>query len=230
MQPVCFLTTHSISSMFHRTLPDPQFSSPFSTSFSAHALGSSTSPSLLYPSMSPSAATLQGGLWFGRLAEQSPLTGYEPKALIEVSSEHTPVISLSRRGSLDTNVDDLATPWIRLKSATVDFTTFFLKSAKKVLSHSVSLVLRHIPAWRNPGEILNNFQDSGNGCRKMKESQIWRVCRIQMKRERALSEQRDIHDFLERKADHAFQGECAVQTILSEAQSELDRRMKTAKC
>ena len=34
----------------------------------------------------------------------------------------------------------------------------------------------------------------------------------------------DIRDFLERKADHAFQGECAAQTRLSEAPAELDRR------
>ena len=66
--------------------------------------------------MSPSTATLQ----FGRLAEQSPLTGYEPKSLVEVSSERTPIILFSRRGSLDTNVDDLAITldWMRLKSAT----------------------------------------------------------------------------------------------------------------
>ena len=43
----------------------------------------------------------------------------------------------------------------------------------------------------------------------------------QMERERILSEQGDIHDFLERKADHAFQGEGAAQTVLS-----LDRREK----
>ena len=54
---------HSISSMFLRT----------STSFPTLALGSSTAPSLLYPSMSPSTATLQRGLCFGRLAEQSLL-------------------------------------------------------------------------------------------------------------------------------------------------------------
>ena len=46
----------------------------------------------------------------------------------------------------------------------------------------------------------------------------------QMERERILSEQRDIHDCLEKKADHAFQGELAAQTKLSGAQSELDRR------
>ena len=95
--------------MFHRTLLDPQLSSHFSTLVPTFAHGSSTSPSLLHPSMSPSTAPLQGGLCFGRLAEQSPLTGYEPKSLIEVSSEHTPIILPSRRGSLDTNIDDLAT-------------------------------------------------------------------------------------------------------------------------
>ena len=45
-----------------------------------------------------------------------------------------------------------------------------------------------------------------------------------MERERTLSEQRDIHDILEKKAGHACQGESAAQTRLSEAQSELDRR------
>ena len=46
----------------------------------------------------------------------------------------------------------------------------------------------------------------------------------QQERETVLSEQRDLHNFLERKADQAFQGECAAQTKLSQAQSELDRR------
>ena len=42
-------------------------------------------------------------------------------------------------------------------------------------------------------------------------------------RKRFLPEQRDIHDFLEKKTDHAFQGKFAAQTILFEAQSVLDR-------
>ena len=45
-----------------------------------------------------------------------------------------------------------------------------------------------------------------------------------MERERILSEQRDTQDFLEKKADHAFQGERAAQRRQSEAQSELDSR------
>ena len=45
-----------------------------------------------------------------------------------------------------------------------------------------------------------------------------------MERKRILSEQRDIHDFLEKKAGHVFPRECAAQRRLSEAPSELDRR------
>ena len=32
-----------------------------------------------------------GGGWFGRMAEQSPLAGYEPKNPIEISSQHTSI-------------------------------------------------------------------------------------------------------------------------------------------
>ena len=95
--------------MFHRTLLDPQLSPHFSTLF-LHLHSPTTSPSLLYPSASPSTATLQRGLRFSRLAEQSPLS----KSLIEVSSGHTPINLPSKWSSLDTNLDDLAT---------VDFTT-----------------------------------------------------------------------------------------------------------
>ena len=64
---------HSISSIFHCTLLDPQLSPHFSRPFPTLALGSTT-PSLHCPSASPSPATLQGGLCFGRLAEQSSHT------------------------------------------------------------------------------------------------------------------------------------------------------------
>ena len=69
-----------------------------------------STPSLLNSSASPNpCATPQGGLLFGHLAEQSPLTGYEPKSLIEGSSEHTPINSPSRNSSFDIDFSDLAT-------------------------------------------------------------------------------------------------------------------------
>ena len=44
---------------------------------------------LLETELGANCADPWGGSWFGRKAEQSPLTGYEPKDLIEISSEHT---------------------------------------------------------------------------------------------------------------------------------------------
>ena len=46
---------------------------------------------------------LSGGAWFDRMAEQSPLTGYEPNSLIEISIAHTPIIFPSRRNNFRTD-------------------------------------------------------------------------------------------------------------------------------
>ena len=87
--------------------------------------------------MCPSTATPQVGLSFGRLAEQSPPTGYEPKSLIEVSSERTPIVLSSRWCSLDTNADDLATSVDASEVCdtsdvvVVDFTTVFSGARSK---------------------------------------------------------------------------------------------------
>ena len=51
----------------------------------------------------------RGGGWFGRMAEQSPVTGYEPKNLIEISSQHTPINFPSRRNSFNTDFNDVPT-------------------------------------------------------------------------------------------------------------------------
>ena len=86
--------------MLHRAMLDAQLSSLFPTPFRAPTHNPMSTPSLLYPSTSPNpCATPQGGLFCGRLAEQSPPTGCEPKSLIEVSSE---------KDSFDTDLNDLA--------------------------------------------------------------------------------------------------------------------------
>ena len=48
-----------------------------------------------------------GGSWCVRMAEQSPLTGYEPNSLIEVTSEHTLIHFPSRQDSFSTDIDDV---------------------------------------------------------------------------------------------------------------------------
>ena len=49
------------------------------------------------------------GSWFGRTAEQSPLTGCEPSSLIDISSEYTPINFLSRKNSYGTDLNDVPT-------------------------------------------------------------------------------------------------------------------------
>ena len=59
-------------------------------------------PHFLYPwAESEPNATPQGGILFGHLAEQSPLTGCEAKSLNEISSEHTPINFCFRVKSFD---------------------------------------------------------------------------------------------------------------------------------
>ena len=72
-----------------RTLLDPPFTAP------SHI--ASTSSSLLFPSNWTSTETLL------------LITGCEPNAPTEVSSEATPVVLHSRRCSLESTCDDLAT-------------------------------------------------------------------------------------------------------------------------
>ena len=60
--------------MFPGTLLDALFTSPFSIAFPALAPSPLTTPSLLFPSTSSTPASPLGGMLFGRLAEQSPLT------------------------------------------------------------------------------------------------------------------------------------------------------------
>ena len=59
-------------------------------------------------SMNPSTTPL-GGLLFDRMAEQTRLKGDEPKSLIEVSGEHTPIYVPSRKNSFNTDFNDLTT-------------------------------------------------------------------------------------------------------------------------
>ena len=176
--------------------------------------------------MCPSTATRQGGLCFGRLDEQTPLTGYEPKSLIEV----IPINKPSRKGSLDTNLEDLATTSDASEvynTKNIEQLTSPLFSQEREVSAnqfgvSLSQTRSSVEKSRldvEPSSSFGKLLSNGKRNRDLESVQD-----SQMERERILSERRDIREFLEENADHAFQGECAAQTRLSETQSELDRR------
>ena len=66
-------------------------------------------------------------------------------------------------------------------------------------------------------------QGKSNRCRIVERNrELESVQLSQMEKERILSEQKSLHEFLEKKADLPFQGVLAAQTRLSEAQAESD--------
>ena len=66
-------------------------------------------PTFLETESGTNCADPRCGSWFRRVAEQSPLTGYEPNSLIEVSSEYTPINVPSTRNSFNTDLGSVPT-------------------------------------------------------------------------------------------------------------------------
>ena len=94
-----------IRHMFRGILLESQFSSPSSFSSFCSIPPPAQTPLLNTSISQKPCATSQGGLLFGRLAEHSPLAGYEPNSLIEFGSEHTPINFLSRKARLQRSRD-----------------------------------------------------------------------------------------------------------------------------
>ena len=101
---VCCLETFILASVCRVSHVDP---APFSSTLSI--------PTFLFscPSDRTNPCATPQGLLFGRMAEQSPLTGYEPNAPVEVNSaEFTPTLVPSRKGSIGSTFnsgEDIAT-------------------------------------------------------------------------------------------------------------------------
>ena len=79
----------------------------------------------------------------------------------------------------------------------------FLLSAKSVVDPFSSVE-------KSRRDVVGRFQFSGNRFRRVKEIEIWRVCKILKWKGKEFCPHKDIRDFLEKKADHAFQGEMAA--------------------
>ena len=144
-----------------------------------------TSPSLLYPSASPSTATLQGGSCFGRLAEHFPLTGYEDTT--DVVRLTSPLLSQEREVSA------------------IAFSVFSSQAHS-----SVERPVRDMDPFSSVGkpvrdvEPLSSFERpllKGKRTRDLESVQL-----SQMEMERILSEQKSLHEYLEKEAERAFQG------------------------
>ena len=98
-------TDHPRAHVMFRTMLDP---APLSSGLSIP-----TSSSLLFNTNRKNPCAPQSGVLLGRFAEQFPLTGYEPNALVEVSStEVTTTLLPSRKASIGSTYntgEDIAT-------------------------------------------------------------------------------------------------------------------------
>ena len=129
------------------------FSSPFSSPFLILAPSPMTSPSLLHLSASQSTSTLQGWFCFGRLAERHPCHRLQVQVSPR-SQQRAYLDQLREQGVFCFYTDDLA-PKVDafLMLNTIDLgrlTSSLLSQERKVLSHSVFLIFRHIQTWRDP--------------------------------------------------------------------------------
>ena len=202
------------------TLFDP---APFSSTLSI-----STSSSLLYP------CAPQSGLLFGRFAEKSPLTGYEPNAPVEVSSTEVITLLPSSKASICSTCDSgddiitapavsevdersdlgmLASPLSTLERQVRPHSEFITRT-ENVLRHvhHTFVPVRGIP-WRRAQTRENRI-----GTQNVEREPY-------SEREGFLSERREARDFLQMRADQAARGERVAQSRL------LRRDIKgTAKC
>ena len=102
-----------------------------------------------------------------------------------------------------------------------------------MLSHSVFLVLKHIKAWRHPGEMLSSVQASGNRCRKVKEIEILGVCGVPTSTGKEFCPNKETFmTSLNRKLIILFQENAQFRRgYLKRSLNTLDRkRMKNEKC
>ena len=116
MNSRCFFSSHFLSIKSRTPCPLMDICHLISAEYKGRtsptqSTASSSSP--VFPSYQTTTCTPPTGLLLGRFAVQSPLTGYEPNASVEVSStEVTPTLFPSRNGSIGSpynSGDDTAT-------------------------------------------------------------------------------------------------------------------------
>ena len=190
----------------------------------------------------------QSGSLFGRVAEQSPITGYEPKDLIEISSEYTPTYFPSRNNSFTTDTDDvpnvvvsditetieagqLISPLFtqeREVSATSFGVSFFQQAAAGGSQQQPAPSLWQTSNAGSCGKLQRSDESSSNVERSLmrgkRDRDFGSVSSSQHDWERILSERKKLHEYLEKEAERGLQGECTAQRRFPEAEVEMDRK------
>ena len=138
-----------------------------------------------------SCATPPGGLLFGLLAESSPLTGYEPKTCIDVSSGHTPINYL-RGETASTSSTTTLPPQSQPPKTPMVFSSQRQPAAAPSKHHS-SVVNPWLSAdmWSSTRKLVRCNESiasvGGTLSRKKKETEIWKECKLCPKGEISMS-------------------------------------------
>ena len=180
--------------------------------------------------------------WFGRVAEQYPLTGYEPKNLIEIFSQHTPInFFFQERSSFSTHFNDVPTTAASDATDTLDagMTSPLFTQERQVNPFSASVSQQATASGSsNPQQpaspnVIHLWQTSKVELQQCAHVRVVRSCgqlqrsdcsdveksllngksngefgsALSQEQERFLSEREHRHDYLEREARRAPQGE-----------------------
>ena len=183
----------------------------------------------------------RGGGWFGRMTEQSPLTGYEPNNLIEISNEHTPITFLTRRTVSAPTSTTCPAPLPRLIPQTLwmrEWFPFVYVRKRSGSSNPQQPASLHVMYERSCGKL----QRCAHVVRKLREiaterllwcwkilvewkDRLW-IGQCVFPRTRNIhvwmSQKQNLHDYLDKETWRALQGECLAQRELSEAEMERD--------
>ena len=122
--------------MFRRTLFDPQLLAHFSTPFLTCAPSPMTAPSLIYLSACPSTVFPQGGLCFSHWLNNPLSLVFEPKSLMQVSSD-TLRLTYLLEGAVSTRTSTISSTTRTRR--TVDCTTVFSGARSKCRPLGVTL-------------------------------------------------------------------------------------------
>ena len=169
----------------------------------------------------------RSGSLFGRMADQSPITGFEPKDLIEISSEYTPIHFPSRKNSLTADTDDVRTVIASDITETIEagqLTSPLITQERDVSANPFGAsVFQQAAAsgsqqQQASSSVINPWQTSNVGsCGKpqrgdesssnversllkgRRDRDFVSVSLSQHDRERILSERRNIHEHLEKR-------------------------------
>ena len=155
----------------------------------------------------PPGATPPGGLLCGRLAESTPLTGYEPKTCIDLSIEHTPINYPTGETASTSRTTTKAPQSQPPRAPTVFHQQAAASGGPQQVPASVVNPWLSADTWSSTRKLVRGTESIASV-----EGTLWRGKRDRhLESAKTPSGRRNLHVHLEQKAEKAVQRECAAE-------------------